>query len=348
MKKITLTASRLPKLGFAVATFLMFGEQSFAQPYINGNLSTGTVSKSGDIAPTGYTWSEVQSEPGATVSNTTTGVGAQIVVTGGNRVADDFMVPTGETWNITKVTFYAYQTGYADPLSPFTDVRVRIQNAIPSSGTSQIVFGDLTTNRLLQTSDAMMYRIPNTTTPAPGTAPLLNRRIFKIEATVNVALAAGTYWIEWQQLASNGSNFSPASAVPNVRTMAGYNAIQWLGDSSVWNPIIDTGNPATGEDVALDMPFMIDYTLNSMGTGEKAFAAGISIFPNPAKNVLNVNSETVLEGAEIYDVTGRLVKAIKFNGLQANTINVSALSGGNYIVKLKSAYHEVTRKFIKQ
>ena len=320
----------------------------YAQPYINGNISTGTVTKSGVTAPPGYTWSEVQNEPGATFSNTTTGVGTQILDTGGNRAADDFTVPTGQTWNITKVTFYAYQTGYVGIFSPFTDVRVRIHNGIPSSATSTVVFGDLATNRLLVSSDAMIYRVPNTTTPAPGTPAELNRKVFKIEATVNVALTAGTYWIEWQHFAGANGNFSPPSTVVDVRTVAGYNATQWVGTESVWKPIVDTGNPATAVDVPLDMPFMIDYTADSMGTSEKSFAAGISVYPNPVKNVLNISSELILDSAEIFDVTGRLVKSVNFNGLVTNAINVNSLSGGNYIVKLRSGDNVLARKFIKE
>lgn len=348
MTKTTHQKTKSPIFGLAIAGLLMMSGNVLAQPYINGNLSTGTLTKSGALAPIGYTWSEAQNEPGATFSNSTTGVGAQIVPTGGNRVADDFTIPAGQTWNITKITFYGYQTDYSGPLSPFTDVRVRIQNGLPSNSGSAIVFGDLTTNRLLQSSDAMMYRVPNTTTPSPGTAPLLNRKIFKIEATVSVTLTAGTYWIEWQQLATGGSNFSPPSTVVDVRTQPGYNAVQWLSDTSVWNPIIDAGNPSTAADVPLDMPFMIDYTTSTMGTSDKAFAAGISIYPNPAKNFLNISSETILDAAEIYDVTGRLVKLVRFNGLISNSINVQSLTGGNYIVKMKSGDLSVARKFIKQ
>lgn len=348
MKKITLSTSRLPLLGFALGAFLLWGEQGLAQPYMNGNLSTGTIAKNGALAPMGYTWSEVQSEPGATVSNTTTGVGGQITATGGNRIADDFTIPAGQSWDITKLTFYAYQTGYTGATSPFTELHVRIQNAIPSNGASQIVFGDLTTNVLIATSDGMMYRVPNTSTPAPGTTPELNRKIFKLEAAVNLTLPAGTYWIEWQQLATGGSNFSPASAVPNVRTMPGYNAIQWVESTSTWNPLIDTGNPSTAEDVALDMPFKIDYTLNTMSVSDKTFASGVSIYPNPVLNTLNISSEIVVQSAEVYDVTGRMVKSVKFNGLTTNAINVSSLTGGNYIVKLKSGEQTVARKFIKQ
>ena len=348
MNKITLSMFRYPLLGLAVSAFCLGSGQLSAQPYINGNLSTGTTTKSGMTAPTGYTWSEVQNIPGETVSNTTTGVGAQIVDLGGNRVADDFTVPAGQTWTLTKVTFYAYQTNYAGALSPFTDVRVRILNGIPSNGASTVVFGDLSTNRLFASDEAMMYRVPNTTTPAPGTAPGLLRKIYKIEATVNAVLTPGTYWIEWQQFAGALSNFSPPSTVVDQRTQPGYNALQFIGADNVYNPIIDTANPATGDDVPLDMPFRIDYTLQTMGLENNALAAKISLFPNPTKGVLNITSETTLDSAEIYDVAGRLVSATNFNGLSTNVINVNSLNAGNYIVKLRSGEAVASKKFVKQ
>ncbi len=348
MKKITLSVFNRFFFGFATVSFLLIGLDICAQPYINGNISTGTLTKSGVNAPAGYNWSEIQNEPGATFSNSLIGVGTQIRDTESNRVADDFTVPTGQTWNITKVTFYSYQTGYVGISSPFTDVRVQIKNAIPSNAASTVVFGDLATNRLLNSSDAMMYRIPNTTTPAPGTPAELNRKIFKIEATVNVALTTGTYWIEWNHFAGANGNFSPPSTVVDVRTVAGYNAIQWAGDESLWKPIIDLGNPETEADVPLDMPFMIDYTLDSLGTSENSFATGVSVFPNPVKNTLNISSELILDSAEVFDITGRLVKSVNLSGLVNNAINVNSLGSGNYILKLKSGENVLDRKFSKQ
>lgn len=348
MRKITINLKRQTSNFCALAAFIMAGQLALAQPYVNGNLSTGATSKSGVAAPTGYTWSELQNDLGvSTMSNGTTGVGAQYLATGGNRVADDFTVPAGQVWNLTKITVYAYQTGYAGTVSPFVDIRLRIQNAIPSSAASVVVFGDLTTNRLLTTSDAMMYRIGNTVAPAP-TTPLTNRRIWKIEANVPVALSAGTYWIEYQLDAGANSNFVPPSTVVDARTQPGYNAIQWIGASSVWNTLADSGNPADSTpDVAIDMPFVIDYSL-TLNTSEKSFAAGISLYPNPVQNMLNISSTEIIDGAEIFDITGRLVKTVKFTGLVSNSINVSALSGGNYIVKLSSGNNVVSRKFIKE
>ena len=85
--------------------FCFVGGALQAQVYINGNLSTGANSQSGTAAPAGYTWSEVQNDAGnLTESNTTGGYAASVAA--GLSVADDFTVPAGPNWTVTKFTFY--------------------------------------------------------------------------------------------------------------------------------------------------------------------------------------------------------------------------------------------------
>lgn len=87
-----------------------------AQTYSNGGLSSGATSNSGVLAPTCYTWSEVQNQTGVTtVSNTLAGSGGiyNTANTSNLLLADDFVVPTGETWDVTSIEVFGYQTGYA-------------------------------------------------------------------------------------------------------------------------------------------------------------------------------------------------------------------------------------------
>ncbi|MEO7444134.1 MAG: hypothetical protein ABIU55_01465, partial [Ferruginibacter sp.] len=101
-----------------------------AQTYVNGVLSTGATALNGTAAPAGFTWSEAQNVTGnTTVANSTSGVGAQI--TANNSVADDFTVPAGPSWAVSKITVYAYSTGAPAGPSPFTDLRIRIHNSSP-------------------------------------------------------------------------------------------------------------------------------------------------------------------------------------------------------------------------
>ncbi len=214
-----------------------------AQQYINGNLSTGATTSNGTDAPAGYNWSEVQ------VGNVNAGFGAQIA--NNLSLADDFTV-TGGTWTVSKITFFAYSTGYTGTASPFEDLRLQIFDADPSSGTAVPIFGDLTTNVLTASSPANMYRIFNATA---GTT----RLIWKLEANINLVLPPGTYWMEWQTGVAAGltSNFTPPSTIVGATTQAGYNAQQHDLTANTWTAVVDgTTIPNNFQ----DFHFLVDYS----------------------------------------------------------------------------------------
>ncbi|MEP6675969.1 MAG: T9SS type A sorting domain-containing protein [Ferruginibacter sp.] len=243
---------RILALVFLMATGLFSNAQ-----YVNGILSTGATAANGTAAPAGYTWSECQNPTGnLTVANSTGGNSASSA--GLFSIADDFTVPTGQTWNVTKVTVYGYLTGATGATSPITTLHVRIHNSNPASGPTTIVFGDLTTNRLTAASDAGVYRIFNTLVPATATGT--TRKIWKLEAAITVSLTAGTYWLEYQ----DETGFMPLSSPVGVRTIAGYNAIQGSNNGATYAAMTDAGVTNTGVSanlpVAVDMPFIIDYT----------------------------------------------------------------------------------------
>ena len=236
-----------------------------AQQYVNGNLATGATTSNGTAAPAGFQWSEVQS------GNGTSGVGANIAA--GLSIADDFTV-TSSSWNVSKITFFAYSTGYAGSSSPFNDVRVQIFDTDPSAGGVSPIFGDLTTNRLLSSSTASLYRIFNAT---PGTT----RQVWKIEANVPVSLNAGTYWVEWQVGLVSGltSNFTPPSTVVGTTTQSGVNAMQHDLTADTWVNVTD----GTSGD-AQDFHFLVDYTTPPC-TGTPAPGATISSASSVCPNV---------------------------------------------------------------
>lgn len=70
----------------------------------------------------------------------------------------------------------------------------------------------------------------------------------------------------------------------------------------------------------------------------------LSIYPNPVKDVLNIQSKNQIVKAEIYDVNGRILVSTSLKG---NSINVSELSKRNYIIKLFSKDKTTVHKFIK-
>jgi subtilisin-like proprotein convertase family protein len=242
------------KLAPVLLLLILCGTSSHAQQYVNGVLSTGATSISGVAAPAGWTWSECQNPTGnTTVANTNAGYGAQI--SANNAMADDFTVIG--SWNLTKITVYAYSTGFVGTVSPFNDLRIRIHNSSPLAGPTTVVFGDMTTNRLSSSTSTSVYRIFNTVV-TPATPPNTTRIIWKLEANVSVTLPAGTYWLEYQTGTALASNFTPNSSPIGVRTLPGYNAIQRIG--TAWAAAVDLGQGSAASPVAIDMPFIIDYT----------------------------------------------------------------------------------------
>lgn len=85
---------------------------------------------------------------------------------------------------------------------------------------------------------------------------------------------------------------------------------------------------------------------SSLGTNDVEFANNtISLYPNPAQEVLNVSSSNSITKIEVYDLLGRKV-ASKNN---ASDVNVAALGKGAYIVKVVQENGSVVAKqFIKK
>ncbi len=71
---------------------------------------------------------------------------------------------------------------------------------------------------------------------------------------------------------------------------------------------------------------------NNVGINETSQVNLFSVFPNPAQNIINVNSDSKLIGQiySIYDNAGRVVLTGKFNS-QNTTIEIGNLSGGIYM-----------------
>ncbi|QHI39248.1 hypothetical protein IMCC3317_46530 [Kordia antarctica] len=70
-----------------------------------------------------------------------------------------------------------------------------------------------------------------------------------------------------------------------------------------------------------------------------------SIYPNPVKNTLNINSQDAISNVAVYDLLGKM--AISSTNVN-NTLDVSELSNGVYIIKLTSNVGVSTKRFIKE
>ena len=69
----------------------------------------------------------------------------------------------------------------------------------------------------------------------------------------------------------------------------------------------------------------------------------VNIYPNPAKSTIHISSDKPIQSIAIYDMLGKLIRTET-----QNTINVSPLAKGNYLLKIKIGDQDLVEKFIKE
>ena len=82
---------------------------------------------------------------------------------------------------------------------------------------------------------------------------------------------------------------------------------------------------------------------------ESFFKSNFAMYPNPAKNVLNIsgNAGLSMDNVVITDLNGRVVKQQNLGGVSSSELNVSDLTSGMYLVTISSADGKGTSKFMK-
>jgi hypothetical protein len=111
---------------------------------------------------------------------------------------------------------------------------VQIWNGRPDEPGSQIVWGDLTTNRLINSVWSGIYRAPFSNLLAD------DRAIQQHEVSVGTTLPEGHYWLDW----TIGAHLDQGPWVPPI-TRQGVpgsgNALQFYGSTQQWNQAFDKG-----------------------------------------------------------------------------------------------------------
>ena len=87
------------------------------------------------------------------------------------------------------------------------------------------------------------------------------------------------------------------------------------------------------------------HTEASLGTTSFTDTNSFVVYPNPVNDVLHFQSNefSLIKAIKIYDLQGKLILEVK-----NNTINVSNLSKGLYLVKILTGDREFTKKIIKE
>lgn len=147
----------------------------------------------------------------------------------GFRMADDFS--NAMPWNVDSLSFYTYQTGATT--STITDLNFKIWNGTP--GASSVVYDSIVgpPPAIFATSLTNIYR----TTGADNVNT--TRRIQQVDMSgLNLALPAGTYWVDWGIGGSLASGpWQPPVSDPNV--MVTGNGMQYDPTPATWGPAMD-------------------------------------------------------------------------------------------------------------
>lgn len=340
MKKITL--SLFAVLLCASLTWAQTGTQSQAVDNANNQMEQVQASQNVDASPficNGvldtvnmiYDNGPMVTHPGAgsgghdvsayqtTLSMTTWGINQSLALS--YRVADDFTVPAGETWTITGLTVYSYQTN-SSTTSTTNEMNFEILNGEPGVGTA--VYGSTTTNVLSHTMWTGIYRTADN--DLTNTA----RPIMKNHADVTpLVLIPGTYWINWQIGGSLSSGpWVPFVSILNQATTG--NGKQYVPSTTSWNDILESGSSTPQ-----GLPFKL-YGGKIVGINETVVNNIVSVYPNPANSVINVASSLVdINKVTVTNYVGQTVFESQI-GEKTTQINVSGFEMGIYFVNVQT------------
>ncbi|WP_412850405.1 T9SS type A sorting domain-containing protein [Chryseobacterium sp. PMSZPI] len=89
-------------------------------------------------------------------------------------------------------------------------------------------------------------------------------------------------------------------------------------------------------------------TLQVLGTTETDKAAKVKIYPNPAGDFVTIDTSPLKNAsARLYDASGKLIKSTPLKSGK-NTLNVSELPKGNYIIEILSPEGNTSQKLIRK
>lgn len=215
---------------------------------------------------------------------------------------------TTDSWGISGNFAGSESWTTAGPLTP-DNLLMSPAIVLPSSGT-------LTLSFLVGAADATdfqehyaVYVLPSTTTTFTGTETPL------VEGTVTAGKSAIT------KTATIPSNLAGQSVKLYFRHFNTTNKYILFLDTI---KITQTGTLGTAEN--------------------KISKVETSLYPNPATEVLNIQSKEKVNAIEIYDISGRKVSA----ELDGDKVNVKNLNPGSYIISIETKEGKTTEKFIKK
>ena len=134
-----------------------------------------------------------------------------------------------------------------------------------------------------------------------------------------------TVWPRWNGTYTNATLLTASNAglpLGDLNAFPEEKAIYEYNRSKIEDHILGLN---TDQMTDIELPVAID---------EKQLAAGVSIYPNPVNNILNIESTVAVNNVEIYSITGSLVHKVNSSRMLTQSIDISELAQGMYIVRL--------------
>ncbi|MEO8516712.1 MAG: T9SS type A sorting domain-containing protein [Flavobacterium sp.] len=93
-----------------------------------------------------------------------------------------------------------------------------------------------------------------------------------------------------------------------------------------------------------------NFTVTQVLSAKDFLFSKISVFPNPATNVVNISNADNLDitKVEMVDINGRVIKAVTPKTMSNIEINISDLTSGVYFMNIKTNEGMTTKKIIKE
>ena len=197
-------------------------------------------------------------------------------------LADDIVIPPGEKWLIDSIEVFLYQTG-STTTSTINDLRMQITKG-STPGSTNVKFGDLSTNRLNHTGFSGIYRA----TPATLTNTTRPVMISSVN-TPGLELSSGTYWIEYMAGGSLAAGpFTPPRTISTTHISTG-NGYQY---NAVWIQATELNTGGSNPQVK-GIP-MVVYGISVEDKAAKVYGVNYNTLQDAVNAVVNDGDEVIL------------------------------------------------------
>lgn len=216
-----------------------------------------------------------------------------------------------------------------------------------------------------------LYGMDNTVTPAVsrtlnGFVYTMNTRVLQGVMYLNNAGTFGTYLLTlgaaaltlepetWYRMGFSYDTTTGETIwkLDDNVTYIGSPAAYWTGPFDVeeidFVSVAPTTNAVESDAIFDGFIARADFEENLLNVAEVVTEATFSVYPNPAKDVINVSNtmNLVVNSIVLTDLNGRVVKSQKVNAMDAQ-VSISDLATGVYMMNVNTDQGSVTKKIIK-